>query len=178
MKYLAVLGISTLLISPHLTVQAEPITANNWQKHPDIIAIRDIFNAVQSDKASDQLIKKSRIFEYCKPYVDMERHLYTNQQGSPRLYIFSGGSEDSSVTTETYYDTQGRLRFAFIRAGAVNNTTIEHRIYFSIKGKKLWENRKQLTGEGYTFPELWPINTLPKKPLKAFSAAHPCLEES
>lgn len=178
MKVLVVIGLTFSLLSAVLTAHADPITAKNWHSHPDIIAIREIFNKIQNDKNSGQLIKKSRHFDYCKPYADTERHLYLNSSNIPQLYVYEGGSEDSSVMTETYYDTKGRLRFAFIRAGAANDTTIEHRVYFSTKGKKIWEEQKLLTGEGYTFPKIWPLDQLPKKPLKAFNAEHPCLEQS
>lgn len=178
MKPLAVISGSMLLMSLSLTVQAEPITANNWFNHPDIVTIRGIFNSIQNAKQAGQLNKKSRIFEYCQPHADGERHLYSNPKGIVQLYTFAGGSDDSAVQTDLYYDTKSRLRFAFVRASAVNNTTYEYRIYFSSRGKKIWEERKQLSGEGYTFPEHWPLNQLPQKPVKAFNADHPCLEQS
>lgn len=58
MKPLAVISGGMLLMSLSLTIQAEPITANNWFNHPDIVTIRGIFNSIQNAKQAGQLNKK------------------------------------------------------------------------------------------------------------------------
>jgi len=65
------------------------------------------------------------------------------------------GSDDSGYLLEHHYDEKGRLRFAFGRTGAVNDTVVEHRLYYSEDGKLLWHDRKQ-QGIGYPFLTEWP----------------------
>jgi hypothetical protein len=87
-----------------------------------------------------------------QPYEDTERTLHLEATGTVRSYYFSGGSEDSAAWRALYYDRDGRLRFVLIEAGAVNGTRLEHRIYLSKYGKRLWEVQTMLEGPGYTFP--------------------------
>lgn len=81
------------------------------------------------------------------------------------------------VNRELIYDENGRLRFALITAGAVNNTRIEHRVYFSKSGEKIWEIQKLLEGPGYTFPKEWPVDELIQNPIGAFNDKSPCSEK-
>jgi hypothetical protein len=61
-----------------------------------------------------------------------------------------------------------------IKAGAVNGTQIEYRIYLSKAGKRLWESRDLLEGPGYTFPSVWPERELVRNPWRAFKAKNVC----
>ena len=117
-----------------------------------------------------------RKFNYCEPYEDTDRTLYTDQNGKPRIYYYLSGSNDSVVQRELYYDESGKLRFAFIIAGAHNGTKLEHRVFFSKVGKKVWEIQKRLEGPGYTFPTEWPDAELIQNPVQAFNDNSPCPE--
>jgi hypothetical protein len=155
---------------------AEPITEKNWSKHPEIVEIRALYQKIREAKDAGKLKKAERKFDYCKPYEDTLRVLYTGQNGGPRIYRFEGGSDDSAVQRELYYDEAGTLRFAFIVAGAHNGTKLEHRVYLSKAGKKIWEARRLLTGPGYTFPAEWPEDELVRDPVQAFQDKSPCPE--
>jgi len=154
----------------------EPITAKNWVNHPDIVEVRSLYQKVKEAREAGSLKKKERKFEYCEPYEDMVRILYMDQNGKPRLYYYEGGSDDSAIQRELYYDENGKLRFVFITAGAHNGTRLEHRVYFSKAGKKIWESQKLLEGPGYTFPTEWPDEELIQDPVKAFNDKNPCRE--
>ena len=101
----------------------------------------------------------------------------TNSRGRARFYQNEGGSEDSSLKREHYYDEAGRLRFVFITGGAVNGTELEHRIYFDETGKRIWEEQTFKKGPGYTFPAIWPEDQLQMTDVaEKFSAKSPCPE--
>lgn len=152
------------------------LTKKNWVNHPAITEIRSLYQLTKALKAHGELVEKKREFGYCIPYADTDRILYTDKSGKPRIYYFSGGSDDSTVSTELYYDDAGTRRFAFIIARAINDTHLEHRVYFSKEGIKIWEAQKLLGGPGYTFPTEWPDEALPRDPMQAFSAKHTCDE--
>lgn len=155
---------------------AEPITNANWMSHPDIVAVRALYQEAQSLQTTDKLKEVKREFEFCEPGQDTSRALYTKAADEPRIYRYEGGSDDSSVTRELYYDTSGILRFAFITASASNGTTVEHRVYFSATAKKIWEIQKKTQGPGYTFPTTWPDADLIADPVSTFDSPNSCPE--
>ena len=100
-----------------------------------------------------------------------------DSRGTVRNYYYDSGSDDSMVRRDFYYDNNGKLRFAFIKGGAVNGTKIEHRIYFDPAGKRIWEIQKLVEGAGYTFPrDTWPDDEIVYDPIKAFNASNICKE--
>lgn len=136
------------------------ITKANWQQHPKIKAIRAIVQSVKTGLSRKSFTIKKRAFEYCEPYEDTARAIATNSKGLVRFYQNEGGSDDSALKWEYYYDEGGRLRFVFITGGAVNGSKLEHRIYFDETGKRIWEDQVYKKGPGYTFPEVWPDEQL------------------
>src|SRR5260370_30693541 len=121
---------------------AQVLTEKNWINHPDIVEVRSVYQKVKEDKNGGKLKKKERKFEYCEPYEDTVRTLYTARDGTPRIYYYAGGSDDSSVQHELYYDENGKLRFAFIMAEAYNVTILEHRVYLSKAGNAIRATQK------------------------------------
>jgi hypothetical protein len=174
----------TLILLLGLTVLQMPasaqeteVTKANWQQHPKIKAVRAIYQAVNGAVSKGTLKTSKREFEYCEPYEDTERRLGMDSKGRVRYYVTKGGSEDSSLTHQHYYDEMGHLRFVFITGGAVNGSELEHRIYFDESGKRIWEEQKYVKGPGYTFPNVWPDEELQKTdPGKAFNAGSKCPE--
>jgi hypothetical protein len=157
---------------------APQITAANWQQHPQIKLVRAIVESIQKETAKGVFKTSQQKFEYCDSYEDTLRKLTVDGQGVARRYETQGGSDDSSLTTEHYYDSSGRVRFVFISGGAVNGSVLEHRIYFDETGKRIWEEHKYLKGPGYTFPEVWPDERLQiSQPAAAFAAKSPCPAE-
>ena len=64
---------------------------------------------------------------------------------------------------------------ALIKAGAVNGTSLEHRVYLGADGARLWERQTLLKGPGYTFPQReWPDADLVRRPKSAFDDNAPC----
>jgi len=166
----------TVLAAP--LAMAEPITAMNWQRHLAIVEIRAIYREIKQVEGAGLLRKLEKQWpENCEPrsYEDTERVLYLDARGVVRSYHFGGGSEDSAVRRALYYDRDGRLRFVLIRAGAVNGTSLEHRVYLSKTGRRLWEVQTLLEGPGYTFPSRqWWEEDLVRDPRRAFDKKARC----
>jgi hypothetical protein len=173
-KSLSLLTVGLWLLSSGGAAQVP--TEKNWKNHPDIVEVRSLYQKVKEAKNAGKLKKKERKFKYCEPYEDTVRTLYSARDGTPRIYYYESGSDDSSVRHELYYDESGKLRFALIIAGAYNGTKLEHRVYLSRAGKKIWETQKRLEGPGYTFPTEWPDEELIRNPLQAFNDHSPCPE--
>ena len=154
-----------------------PITQNNWRRHPQIKAIRQVVETVNAGIRKSIFKSSTRVFEYCEPYEDTLRKMAVDSSEVVRRYEKQGGSEDSSLTWEHYYDSAGRLRFVFIFGGAANGAHLEHRIYFDEGGRRIWESHKYTKGPGYSFPEVWPDDQLQKAdPANAFKATSKCPE--
>lgn len=160
--------------------QAAPaeLTAANWRQHPQIKAVRSIVETINAESGRGAYKTTERKFAYCESYEDTLRKLTVDGKGIARRYETQGGSDDSSITTEHYYDSRGNLRFVYITGGAVNGSVLEHRIYFDEAGKRIWEEHKYVKGPGYSFPEVWPDERIQKAdPAKAFAATSPCPAE-
>ena len=150
------------------------VTKENWRQHPKIKEVRSIYQAVNAGRK--RLRIKKRSFEYCEPYEDSVRIIGTDAQGRVRFYQKEGGSDDSALKFEHYYDEAGRLRFVFITGGAVSGSKLEQRIYFDADGKRIWEEQT-FTAPGYTWPEVWPEEQLQiSDPETKFSSNSPCPE--
>lgn len=152
-----------------------PISSDNWLIHPKILEIRAIYREIRSGIESGQYRPSTRSFIYCEPYQDGERELSRDSQGSVHYYRRLGGSGDSALNSEFFFDSQGRLRFAYITGGAVNGTEISHRIYFDAGGERIWEMH-EILGPGWTFPDVWPQEWLVLDPEQAFAGDSPCEE--
>ena len=161
-----------LLLGLLCIAHAQTITAKNWQSHPAILEIRKIYADVNALIAQKKLRLEKKTFGYC-PSWDLERTKYATANGVVRRYVKAGGGEDSAVTLDHTYDAAGRLRFVFVKAGAVNDTQLERRWYFDASGKSLWVDRRQ-TGTGYAFDDADFRREMVWNPKKAFMAAPPC----
>ena len=126
-----------------------PITKDNWLSHPSITEIRSIYQQVNALVSSKQLKKDSNKCELHDGNVVMTAELYRNKQDVVRKLVIDGGSGDSSVRAEYYYDKQGTPRFTFRKQGAVNGTWKEFRIYYGVDGQHLFSQNLQ-GGPGYT----------------------------
>src|SRR5215510_14230955 len=134
---------------------AEPVSASNWRRHPDIAEIRAIYREIKRAETAGRLRNLRRD---CGPHD--KRTLYLDERGAVRSYYFAGASDDSGSQHAFYYDGAGRLRFVFMKAEAPwVRSTLERRIYLSKDGKRLWDEEKR-KGPGYTFPEAVLVNNL------------------
>ena len=80
------------------------ITEANWRQHPQISAVRSLVESTNKDSARGILKTSERKLSYCQPYEDTLRKLTVDSRGIARKYETQGGSEDSSLTIEHYYD--------------------------------------------------------------------------
>ena len=134
-------------------------------KHPSVVEIRSLCQAVEESIARKTLVARHRSYD-CLP-GESERSAFVDAGGRVRKLVRKGGSEDSAVTVEHCFDEAGQLRFAFFTAGAVNDSVLKLRRYFDAAGKMLWEQR-DLTGPGYTWVlDIWLVPRAPKDPLAA-----------
>ncbi len=138
-------------------------------------AIRMLYQAVRAGMQNGSLRTTTWVFDYCRPGEDTRRVLVTDPRGRARMYRYDTGSEDASLALEHYYDEAGRLRFVFIRAGAVNGSVLEHRIYFDERLRRIRELHTYVAGPGYSWPAVWPLEQLQvSDPARAFRAKPPC----
>jgi hypothetical protein len=154
-----------------------PLNPAHWQADSEVQDIRKIVASINAGLKRGAFKISQRKFDYCEPYEDTLRRIALDDKGIARSYVKEGGSDDSALKWEHYYDSAGRLRFVFITGGAVNGSELEHRIYFDEAGRRIREEQKYVKGPGYTFPEKWPDEDLQKsRPLVAFNARSPCRE--
>ncbi len=149
-----------LLCLPATASFAQSLTAATWNKDPRIVAVRAVVSEIETAIKAGNYRHDITEFGYEQPYRDMLRETYTDKYGRIRKIAREAGSDDSALTWNYYYDQTGRLRFVFITGGAVNETEIEHRLYFDESGARLYEFQKLIKGPGYTFPHIWPDEDL------------------
>ena len=131
---------------------ATPITEQNWINHPLIKEIRVLFNETEQSITARRLVRI--------PLESQDAQAWGLDTHHVRKLSVQTGGEDSAISYDHYYDPAGTLRFAFVRANAVNGTSVEYRIYFNERGERIWDNRKHTAGPGYTFPDLIPVEWL------------------
>lgn len=140
---------------------------------PGIVAVRAMYRAVEQSIARKRLAKEQRTVEECGPLGE-DRTIFSNADGVIRKYVWQTGSGDSLITVRHYYDPQGRMRFVFATAGAVNGTQLEHRIYFDEQGVRIRESRDFKSGPGWTFPQFSEEEgLLSREPRRAYDAGCP-----
>ncbi len=166
MKLLYLYIILFLLTIPSIGI-AQEINDKNWVNHPKITQIRQIYNEIE-DNINSQLYDSLKVgFGYNEPYDDTEREYYIDSNNIIRKFIKFGGSGDSAIKRTFYYDSKGHLIFFYAEGGAVNGTSIEHRIYFENQ-KRIWEIHKLIKGPGWAFPETWEENDLEYNPVEYY----------
>lgn len=139
----------------------EPITEKNWLNHPAIVEVRNLFNQIEKGIAEQHWSLDSALYN---PALIQDTCVWRDPAGVVRKVQTSLGGEDSAVTLDHYYDAAGALRFVFARAGAVNGTKVEYRVYFDARGRRIWDNRRQPAGPGYSFPAVLPEDWLVYRP--------------
>ena len=145
-----------------------PINKDNWVTHPKVKEIRVIHNEVEQGIKKNNLKKNEKSLEYQGPGKPTSKVIYFNKDKDVRKYVQSGGSGDSYLTYNFYYDKNKTLRFVFIQGGAVSGSKFIHRIYFDKSGERFWEISKYLKGpEGY-WPEKWSKKALVRNPWEEF----------
>jgi hypothetical protein len=138
-----------LLVTLPAAIGAQtPITARNWKTHPDIVAVRSIFDSTEALIARKRLTESRVHIPYCDEEHEGgdDRVLYVDPNGRALKFSNGRGTGDHDLSMDWYYDTRGALRFVFVQGGATNGTEIENRIYFDAKGRRLWQDYRVLKG--------------------------------
>lgn len=147
--------IIVLLFAP--TVYSnEIISDENWFRQPKIIEIHNIFNEINNSIYLEEFSFDIWYSEDYQPYSDSVRKIYCDTNGIIRRLNIEKGSDDSAIISNYFYDSFGNLRYILITAGAVNGSSLIHKIYFDINGNRIWELHEYIDGPGYTFPAIWP----------------------
>jgi hypothetical protein len=137
-----------------------PVAAATGRKgDPGVKAARAVVQDAEARLRQGKLSESARPFQACGPGEDAERRLYAGPDGRVVKYVRQTGSAEAALTTEQYYDGQGRLRHVYVHGGAVNGAVVEHRIWLDEEGRRLLEEQRFRRGR-YPFPETWPESEL------------------
>ena len=128
--------------------QATEITEANWQRNPQIMAIRGIVGPINAGLKSGAYKTSEREFKNCENAFLLVRRIVRDSAGAIAWYENYSEGEDATWDFQYYYDRAGRLRFVFAMARSTNGTREQLRIYFDETGKRLWKNDKFLKGLG------------------------------
>jgi len=160
----------SIFITVFLTTSiiAEVINKINWKNYPSIVEIRNIYNLIESNIKNKKLNTRTKEMEDEETNLKIEKTIIYDKESLVRKYIISMGSDDSILTFNYYYDSFSNLRFVLISGGAVNGTTMEHKIYIDGNREKIWEIQKFTKGPGYPFKENFKIGDLVHKPWEDF----------
>ncbi|MBL8909122.1 MAG: hypothetical protein JNM17_00325 [Archangium sp.] len=108
---------------------------------------REVFLEVEAAKKAGSLTKK--VFRDCaSEFSTFET--WTDAAGVVRLLVWEFGSEDSAHRAENYFDANGKLRFLFVKVGAVPDAHVEARWWFDDAGK-IAQKKRKVSGEGPTY---------------------------
>ena len=143
---------------------AHPITEKNWRTHVDVVAIRTLVEGIERE-LKEKKLTGARSVPGCINYSgDHARELVQDGKGRARIFVLEVGSGDSMATARHYYDDAGRLRFVFIRLGAVPDAHAEKRLYFSPEGRRIWETDQHIRGPDPWGRRVWPEGDLVRDP--------------
>jgi hypothetical protein len=109
---------------------ATDITLANWLKHPQVVAVRAIFEAVNADKTlrSDE-----------KVGCDGNTSRRVNKANVIRSVTETGGEGGIEGRTEAWYDEHGVLRFLISTTIDEAGTADDLRVYLDEHGKVFWQ---------------------------------------
>jgi hypothetical protein len=136
--------LTTLAFVCFATLAAPPRIALN---DPRLVEVRAIVADV--DTLVTTTAKRVENTHRCDA-VEATTTLVLDTQGRPRRLRDSFGGQDSVTTIEATYDAGGTLRFLFITAGAVTNSTFEQRFWFDARGVLLTTSEQE-RGQGWTW---------------------------
>jgi hypothetical protein len=147
----------------------DEINDKNWQNNSQIIAIRKIVNADNTEVRKGAFKTEHRI---CEEGWFSRLRIARDSKGTVRWYQHYQEGEDSSWDDNYYYDDAGRLRFVLMTSYAINGTREQHRAYFDESGGLIYHGRRLLKGSGYFGPPVEDLKELVKMdPKKDFAEA-------
>jgi hypothetical protein len=146
------------------------VTGKNWEHHPAVEASRAVFTEVRAAVDAKQLT--SRDSHDCTAEFSSFT-LATDAKGIVRYFVRDFGGSDSSQRVESYYDAQGRLRFVFVKVGAVPSAWVQARYWLDEAGALVWKARTA-GGEGPTYYATNPAEYLTRDPAAYVAARSRC----
>ena len=157
-KRLLILLCAVLLLSllPTMVLAVDGINDANYFNNPAIKKVRNIYRQINAAESTGSLKEKSRSCEENGGSIELYARLFKDRAGLTRKYVFSGGSGDSALVEEYYYDTKGTLRFTLQTLNSANGTSIKELVYFDEHGRHLYTNRKE-EGPGYPDDSFKPL---------------------
>src|SRR5207247_10427888 len=108
-----------VLLVPRRGQAPGPVDRVNWEGHPVIVTVREIYHEVEAASKNGALREVTDSVSCNGGAVGVVAHLYSDSSGRVRKYTVAGGSGDSYSQAFYYYDRKGTLRFTFIQLGAV-----------------------------------------------------------
>ncbi|GMQ56303.1 hypothetical protein AN1V17_06960 [Vallitalea sediminicola] len=136
----------------NVLLDEEEINEANWNNHPAIKEIREIYNTIEVSIKSNKLFITNGIKDTDSRFTK-DFSIYKDKNQIVKKYIEESGSEDSGYTASYYFDDVNKLRFVFLELGATNGTNVEYRLYFDAQENKIWEHETLVKGPGYPFSD-------------------------
>lgn len=146
----------------------EEINEANWNNHPAIKEIREIYNTIEASIKSNELFITNETKDTDSRFTK-DFSIYKDKNQVVKKYIEESGSEDSGYTASYYFDALNKLRFVFLELGATNGTNVEYRLYFDAQENKIWEHETLVKGPGYPFSDADEYLTI-LDPVKSFGS--------
>ncbi len=131
---------------------------------------RAVFNEVEAAVTS-RAFSIETLPDCADEFAELE--VARDATGRVRRLLHSFGSEDSSQRATSYYDAGGRLRFLFVKVGAVPSAWVEARWWFDRRGKRIKRARRS-GGEGPTYYAHQPEPYLVSDPAAFIAARTTC----
>jgi hypothetical protein len=155
---------------------AARIDTKNWHTHPRIVTIRSVVEENEAAITSGTWRPEKR--KGCssrKHSFEVDAVVVRDGRGRIRKYTTAEGTDDSAYRIEHHYDDEGRLRFAFAKAGAFNDSEVVYRLYFDEHGREIWRHETS-SGPGYTFirPPDFPDAALVRDPVQDLATPKKC----
>jgi hypothetical protein len=104
-------------------------------------AVKDVFTEVEAASLNSESLRD------CSGEDPSDVEVLREASGTIRKLVRSNGSEDHTESATSYFDTSGRLRFLFVKAGAVPSAHVESRWWFDERGKVI-KHKREAGGEG------------------------------
>lgn len=151
-RFCALLPLLLAIVAATLAAQTTTPAAER-----EIGTIRAMRKDVEKRIRKRKLHRRDTVLACPGAPLSFKAALYTDQRGRARCLDLDGGTGDQAALTRYIYDTEGRLRYALAKRGAVNGTNEEEEIFYGAEGSTLRRQTRKVRGPGYPFAGVSPI---------------------